>query len=165
MRVVCKILGRSAIVVASFWPSRAFGISSGLTTSGALLSLLGNASVMEGLLATSPSLGIDSTFFGAFFAAAFSSEVRPWVRLWSSLQPLRENHLSANLPYTPFRCMTSDATLVSCFPGLFCPVTGSFTSVGAGAWSSRRESVTLGASSSSSLSESSSPAMLALLCR
>ena len=98
MRVVCRILGSSATVVASFWPSKALGISSGLTASGALSSLLGIASSVEAVTVLSSSLGIDSTSFGAFFAASFSSELSPWVRLLSSLQPFRENHLSANRP-------------------------------------------------------------------
>jgi hypothetical protein len=96
MRVVCRIFGSNATVVASFWPSRAFGISSGLTLSGAVSSEVGSDSDVEGSAAVWSSLGVDSTFFGAF--AKLSCELRPCVRLLSALQPLRENHLSANRP-------------------------------------------------------------------
>ncbi|KAH8643579.1 hypothetical protein IG631_01042 [Alternaria alternata] len=121
------------------------------------LSDVGIASGFDSVLGCSSSLGIpESTFCGTFFAARFSSELSPCRRLLSALQPLRENHLSANLPYTPFRCMTSSATLVFWAAVPFCPVTVSFTSLGADEESSTIESVTLGAPSSLSLSVSSS---------
>jgi hypothetical protein len=94
MRVVCRILGNRATVVASFWPSRALGMSSGFTSLGAWLSLTGSASAVDAVGAWWGSSGTDSTFL----AASVSLALRPWVRLLSALQPLLENHLSAKRP-------------------------------------------------------------------
>jgi hypothetical protein len=155
--VVCRTFGKSATVAASFSPPSALGMASGLTDSGIFLSSVGIESGLDSLLGSSSSLGTpESTFCGTFFAARFSSELNPCRRLLSALQPLRENHLLANLPYTPFRCMTSSATLVFCCALPFCPVTESLTSLGVDDESSTSESVTLGAPSSLSLSLSSS---------
>ena len=138
-------------------------MSSGLTEPGVVFSSLGSSSDLD---TSASSVGpVESTFLGMFLVARSSSELRPCVRLLSVLQPLRENHLSAKRPYTPFFCMTSSATLDLLSAGPLWPVTGSLTSVGACAASSTSESVTLGASSSLSLSVSSSPVPRALLCR
>lgn len=160
--VVCKTRGRSATVVAFFSPSKAFGTSSGLTVSGVAFSSLGSLS--DGGAPSSSVGPVESTFVGVFRATRSSSELRPCVLLLSVLQPFRENHLLANLPYTPFLCITSSATLVRLSAGPFWLVTGSLTSVGVCVPSSTSESVTLGASSSLSVSVSSS-ACRVLLCR